>query len=194
MELSHFDKAPPIKKLSGGRRKVAVLLLSAFLVFLFIIFLFLAKALLDTSAIYHGVFIDGKNMGGYTKDRLSSYLEDYYNGIFDGITLTISSDRFERNVNVSDLGIGIDSGTMAQKAYDIGRKGGILERLAKIGRLIRHSEPVELELCYDTDAFNHFLDQICRAVYQEIIPSNIVIMEDQVILCTGISGKEADRQ
>ena len=83
---------------------------------------------------------------------------------------------------------------MIQGAYDLGRTGSLVARLSQIVRLRIKPVSIDLMLDFETDSFNYFLDQTCQAVFQEIIPSNIVILEDSVILCTGISGQEADRE
>lgn len=177
-----------------SKRKLVITFLSAFLILFSILSLLLLRSILNTPTVYHGVIVGGKDGGGYTQKELSSYLEEQYTQVFEDVTLTLFSDRFERNITVSELGIKVDIGAMTQKAYGIAREGSIIERLSKIGRMRIKPISIDLVLDFDTEAFNSLLDKTCQAVYQEIVPSNIVILEDQVILCTGISGQEADRE
>lgn len=196
MELIRNGKAILLsfKKNFPGKQKPALILISVFLLLLCIVFLFYLRLILNTSAVMNGVLVDGRSVGGYTREELSRYLEEHYAGVLDGISLKFTSPHFERNVSLTELGIRADFGAMVQKAYELGRTGNVLERLFKILQLQIKPEQVNLILDFDSEAFYSFLDDICRSVYQEVIPYNIVIMEERVILCTGISGTEADRE
>ncbi len=179
---------------SFGRKKLPVLFLSVLfilVIFVFGIFLYL---LLNSSTIYNGVLIQNENVGGYTKEKLSVHLQNLYAEAFEKIFISVSGRQFERTVMVSEMGINIDIGAMTEKAYSIGREGNFAERLAKIAKLRRKPASIELILNCETENFNDFLDDIRQNTYREIIPSNIVITDDQVILCTGLPGLEVDEE
>ncbi len=196
MEISQFNKSlmPDLSKKLDRRRKFAMIFISAFLVLLSILSLVFLRSLLNAPSLYKGVCIQGQDVGGFTREELTSYLEEYYANVFDDITLTFFSPQFERHVTISELGIGLDIGAMAQKAYELGRSGNLLQRLSQIAKLVRNPVSIGLVFDFDSTAFNSFLDKTYESVFQEIIPTNIVILEDSVILCTGIFGQEADRE
>jgi len=160
---------------------------------LFAVVIFLCL-LLNKTTVYSGVMIQNENVGGLTKEKLSDHLQNIYSKAFDNIFITFSAPQFEKTVMVSQIGLKIDIGAMVEKAFSIGREGNIIERLAKIARLRRNPETVELVLDYSSDKYNEFLDDIRKNTYREIIPPNIFITDNQVTLCTGIPGLEVDEE
>jgi len=160
---------------------------------LFAVIIFLSL-LLNTSKVYNGVMIQNENVGGFTKEKLSEHLQSLYSKAFDNISITFSAPQFEKTIMVSQLGIKIDIGAMTEKAFSIGREGNIIERLAKISKLKRNPETVDLILDCSSEKYNEFMDDIRKNTYREIVPPNIFIMDNQVTLCTGIPGLEVDEE
>ncbi|NLE24022.1 MAG: hypothetical protein GX625_01565 [Clostridiaceae bacterium] len=182
------------EKARYGRKKLSMLFLSFLFILIIFVFGIFLSILLNSSTIYNGVLIQNENVGGYTKEKLSGHLQNLYAKAFDNIFISISGPQFERTVMVSEIGINIDIEAMIEKAYSIGREGNITERLAKIAKLRRSPTSVELILNCETENFNDFLDDIRQNTYREIIPSNIVVTDDQVVLCTGLPGLEVDEE
>ncbi|NLU53120.1 MAG: hypothetical protein GXX10_09710 [Clostridiaceae bacterium] len=193
METNQVEKIHiiPLPK-SLCKRRLAAIIISAFIA-LFLIFI-LFSFMLNNTTVHHGVKIDGKNVGGYTKNELSRYLADYYQQNFSNIALTIKSPSFTRNISLSDLGIKIDIEDMVQKAFAMGRTGNLFQRLYEGLRLIISPVTIELSVDVSSDAFTNYIDRICNDVFREVTPPNLIILEDKVILCTGVSGQEADRE
>lgn len=195
MELEQIIK-PIIISIKNRFRicKPFAIYISAFMALTIIFSVIFSSALLNSSTIYNGVYIGNKNVGGFTKQELLKYLESNYKDILDTINLSIASSNFARNYTAAETGLAIDIDAMVEKAWAQGRTGNKLKRLAAIARLKRN--PVHIELAVDdkTDAFNSFIGQLCKDVFREIIPPNIVILEDRVILYTGMSGQEADEK
>ena len=193
MELTPSEKSHP-KLPIYGKRNIAPLFVSAFLVLFIIVLIIFLRRGFNQSTIYKGVLVEGRDMAGYSRDELYTYLDSHYKNRFDRLALTITSQDFEKIVTVSDLGITIDKDAMVQKAYETGRLGNILQRLFKILRLRIKNETIEMILNWQTEEFAYCLDQTYEEVYREIIPANIVILEDRVMLTTGLPGQEADKE
>ena len=83
---------------------------------------------------------------------------------------------------------------MTERAWAQGRTGSKFERLAAILRLKKYPVSIKLAVDDNTEAFNNFIGQLCKDVFREVIPPNIVILEDRAILYTGVSGQEADEK
>lgn len=195
MEIGESVKASTSSsnKPISRKRRPAIFFISAFSVLLLILALFMLGTVLNYSTIYKGVNIDGADVGGMTREELNVFLQEHYAHVFSNTELTVSCERFENHVALSELGIRINIGAMAQKAYETGRTGNLIERLSKI--ILLPAKPVSIGLIidYETKDFNDFLDRICKSVYQGVIPSNMIIEEEKVTLLTGIPGQEADR-
>ncbi|NLB79025.1 MAG: hypothetical protein GX796_09340 [Clostridiaceae bacterium] len=175
-------------------KRIPILFSSASLVLIIFFFAIILSLVLNSSNIYDGVFIQDKAVGGYTKEELSEYLHDFYSEAFNNTFITFSGPQFERTITISEMGIDIDIDAMTEKAYNIGREGTSIARLAKIAKIKRNPVSVEFILKSESERFNDFLDDIRQNTFREIIPSNIVITENQVILCTGLPGLEIDEE
>jgi len=176
------------------KNKSLMFILSVLLILILFFSVFFLSLLLNTSVVYNGVMIQNENVGGLTKEKLSEHLQNLYSKAFDNIFITFSAPQFEKTVMVSQMGIKIDIQAMVEKALSIGRQGNIIERLAKIARLRRNPETVELILDCSSEKYNEFLDDIRQNTYREIIPPNIIITDSQVTLCTGLPGLEVDEE
>lgn len=195
MDTSRIGKTPhsTVKPLSGKRR-LALVIISILACVVLVSALVFTNAVLHRSTLYQGILVDGKDVGGLTREELFLYLEEYYSNAFEETSLILTSDRFERNITYSELGFRLDIGAMCDKAYEIGRTGSLIERISQIACLRANPQHLELIIDFETEAFNSFLDNICKQVYQEVIPTNIVIYEDKALLLTGMPGQEADRE
>ncbi len=175
-------------------RKSTLIFLSVFLGLLLLVAIISLATTLYSKTIYPNVIMLGTDVGGYSKEKLSSFLETELSTVFSNMELTISDPHFEKTVRISDIGIEIDIEAMVNRAYCTGREGNLLNRIASIMKLKKNSVTVDIIPSGDSAKFNAFLDDICKNTFSEILPSNIVILENQVILCTGIPGREADRE
>ncbi len=189
MNNDQLEKTP--SSLNG--KKHILIFVSAFSILFVLLALAYLTILLNSNTIYKGVQIRGTSVDGFTKEELSAYLEDELASLFVDFYVNLDDPQAARTIKVSDMGLKIDIEAMVQSAYSLGRKGNLLDRLVNIAKI--RSSPVSIDYVIDTETedFNNLLDEICDDVYREIIPTNIVIMEDEVILCTGIPGQQADR-
>ncbi len=194
MDTGQLHKMPnSTPKPLAGKLRLALFLLLFLAGGFLILALVFTSMVINSTSIYKGILVDGKDMGGLTQEELSHYLEEHYSDAFQEASLTLISDHFERNITFSELGIRIDIGAMSARAFEKGRTGTLLERISQIACLRANPQPLELTVDFGTKAFNSFLDDICKQVYKEVVPTNIVIYEDRAMLLTGIPGQEADR-
>lgn len=187
VEKIHIGTSP-----KAGGHKLAAIIISAFLAVFFICSVLLF--VLNSNTVLHGVRVDGKNVGGLTKEELAKYLTDHYQQAFTDAVLTIRSPSFTRNIAASELGIKIDIEDMVRRAYETGRTGNLLQQLCKRVSLIFKPESIDLSIDTGSEEFAGFLDNVCKDVYKEVVPPNLIIFDDKAILCTGVSGQEADRE
>ena len=162
--------------------------------FAFLVILIALTTILYSKTIYPNVIVLNTDVGGYTKEKLSSLLETELSTVFSNMELTFSDPYFEKTVRVSDIGIEIDVDAMVNKAYGVGREGNLFNRIASIMKLKKNPVTIDIIPSGDSEKFEAFIEDICKNTFSEIIPSNILIYDNQAILCTGIPGREADKQ
>lgn len=175
-------------------KKHILFYVSAFFILFVLFALVYLTILLNSDTIYKGVQIRGTAVHGFNKEELSAYLEDELASLFVDLSVNLDDLQSTRTIDVSEMGLKIDIEAMVQQAYSLGRKGNILDRLINIAKIRKSPVTIDFVLDSETEKFNNLLNEICDDVFREIIPTNIVIMEDQVILCTGTSGQQADKE
>lgn len=190
MAADHLDKtSSPV-----NRKKHVLIYISAFLVLLALITVIYTTVLLNSDTIYKGVQIRGKDVHGLTREELFTYLENDLATALGDFHIDLQSYGYRRTVAVSDLGIKVDIAAMADSAYKLGREGSFLSRLINIAKLRKSPVSIDIALDCESGEFNDLLDDVCKNVFREAIPTNIVVMDDKVMLCTGIPGLQTDRE
>lgn len=190
MDDNHLDKTPS----QVYRKNLVLISISAFLVLLMVAAFIYLAVLMNSNTIYKGVQIRGTDVHGLTRDELFSYLENEMSTLLNGFNINLQSQSFSRTAAASDLGIKVDIAAMTDSAYKLGREGSPLDRVIKMLKLRRSPVSIDLAIDCESEPFEKLLDDICKSVFREVVPTNIVIMEDKVILCTGIPGQQADRE
>ncbi|MDP9478220.1 MAG: hypothetical protein M3R38_21485, partial [Actinomycetota bacterium] len=79
--------------------------------------------------VYRGVEVAGVPLGGETPEGARRTLEEHASGMEDGIRLTGPGGGFV--LNREEIGFRLDAAASAEKAYGVGRRGGIATRLGE---------------------------------------------------------------
>lgn len=175
-------------------KKSVLICISVFLIVLAVAAIVYLASVLNSDTIYQGVQVRGTDVHGLTRDELHDLLETEFSNLLRNFKVDLYTPEYSRTVYASDLDLKVDISAMADNAYALGRKGSYLDRLVEIAKL--RKTPVSLDMIVDfsSDEFSELLDDVCRSVFREVIPTNIVITDEQAILCTGIPGQQADRE
>lgn len=175
-------------------KKSVLICISVFLIVLAVAAIVYLASVLNSDTIYQGVQVRGTDVHSLTRDELHDLLETEFSNLLRNFKVDLYTPEYSRTVYASDLDLKVDISAMADNAYALGRKGSYLDRLVEIAKL--RKTPVSLDMIVDfsSDEFSELLDDVCRSVFREVIPTNIVITDEQAILCTGIPGQQADQE
>lgn len=124
----------PIKKLNVAHlSKVSFwFLLGAILGFFFFTsFLYFTYRTSYNNRIYEGVFIDGIDFGGKSKDEVRIYFAKK-NTHFKNTFINLTSKDTIATISASQIGFGYDDNLIAQQAYSMGRSNDILSNMSII--------------------------------------------------------------
>lgn len=188
LSLPKWKKPGPIKNkwLIPGiiGAVLLVLLLAAILV---------SNSILTIPTVYSGVYIDGVPMGGKTQDEVMTSLKDRYQPLMSRMSFTLFDDAYEKTFTLTELGITLDMEGMQKKAFEAGRTGPFTSRLMEISRLRKYPLTIPLEFRYDQDKLDTILEDINRLCSKEVTVPKVVIEGDTVVLQTGLSGLQVDK-
>ncbi|SDF57020.1 VanW family protein [Sporolituus thermophilus] len=144
------------------------------MLFLLIIFLFTAvsfgatnAAFMVTQNIYHGVTVEGIPVGGLTvqeaERRLSTHFGERLK--YPLIELLYENNKWEITANQIDFSI--DAASLAREAYQIGRRGGILQQLRERYLAIYHSYSVPLAMSYNHEKLQSVVIKIAKEMNRD---------------------------
>jgi len=155
---------------------------------------YLVRSILDNPNVYHGVFIDGQNVGGMSPSELRGFIRDRYENCLDSAQVIFFTEDFEKAISYKELGISVNLKSMEEQALKVGREGFFAGRLLQISRLKKN--PVRIPLALETDEaqLDTAIEDLNRYVKKDVTVPKVVIEGDQVTLCAGGSGWEVDKE
>ncbi len=106
---------------------------------LLVVIIVVCAVVLSSNKIYSGVYIDGVDFGGKTKEQArdimlkqshSTFATDSSGAIITGVTLSIDDEQL--TLSTDEVKLSFVDETAIDRAYEIGRKGSIFNRLGDI--------------------------------------------------------------
>ena len=127
----------------------------------------------NAGEIYRGVEVAGTPVGGKTPEEARSLLERRLaEDMPEEITLTGAGEDFA--LGSQELGIAFDPSSTLQRAYEVGRTGGIGERLSQRLAASLGGVGVGAEVNYETTVVRDAVETLAQSVNRE--PSNATLL------------------
>lgn len=105
----------------------------------------------NAGAIYRGVEVAGMDMGGKTPEEAREVLDGHASGVLQEVRLSGGPEE-ELVLTAEEAGVSFDAPGTADRAYAVGREGGILERLGERLRAAWGTVSVRPSADYDREA------------------------------------------
>jgi vancomycin resistance protein YoaR len=161
---------------------------------LFLLFLLTANLLFSafySNRILPRVTMNGLPLEGLTIDEATSVIGKAITFPDTGLILLTTGDK-TWSVTPAQLGIYLDPRSSAQAAYAIGRKGGLLDILAKRVSSFTSTSEVFPTFIYDQKASVAFLQQIASQINQPIREASLNLNGTDVVVTQGQPGIQLD--
>ena len=147
----------------------------------------------EQQTIYEGIYLDGVDVGGLTKEEAEEAYEKYIDGIGD-LNLTFETSVGSYSTTLDEIGVFVSAKEAVEQAYNYGRQGNILNRYKDIKAL----EKEEVVLVADKEISTKKLKEKLEKETGEIVtsPKNATIAREngEFIIYDGESGQEIDAQ
>jgi vancomycin resistance protein YoaR len=131
-------------------------------------------AFLTSDTIYHGVKVEGINLGGQNRQEAEKLVASALRANLNKkISLIYKSQTWTSSI--AELGGKIDTRATVQKAYDIGRKGSFVYRIGNIIRAWQGHIDIAPVYSFCEDNLRNKLRQIARSIDQEPINARLVL-------------------
>lgn len=106
--------------------------------------------------IRRNVFVEDKNIGGYDRKRFSDFVESYRKDVFSKkVFLNIGGT--EIIVLPKHLGLDLDSDSLWEKVYLVGREKGVWQRFVSWLNFSKGTQNVPLDTFIDIEQFSQFV-------------------------------------
>lgn len=144
----------------------------------------------NAGVIANGVWLDGLDVSGMTKDEAQKAYEQYIDGAED-LTFTLSDRIGSHAVTLEDLGFSVSIEDAVEQAYSYGKSGNILSRYKEITGLKEKPAVLIPEKTIDEEKMDQILDDAwdmkCSAEN-----ASIKRVDGKFIIYDGVTGVDID--
>lgn len=161
---------------------------------LFLVFLIAANLLFSafySNRILPGVSMSGIPLEGLTIDQAAAVIGKTISFPDKGVILLMAGDK-SWSVSPAQLGIYLDPQSSAKAAFGVGRKGSLLNILAKRLSSFTSTSEVFPTFIYDQKASVSVLEQIAAQINQPIREASISLNGTDVVVTQGQPGIQLD--
>lgn len=162
-------------KQSGTGRKVAGAVLISIILLATIL---AADYLLQEGKIYRGVSVAGIPVGGKTPEEAKQIIESHTTGTLKSIEFSGAGER--ATLSSAELGIYFNVDSTVQRAYDVGRRGGIQERLSDRVNSTIGAAQVAPDVEYNTGVAKAAIESLAGKLNREPKDASVSVVNGKV--------------
>lgn len=145
------------------------------LFFLIIIMLFSSvsmiaanTAFMVTNEIYQGVSVGNIHVGGLSAEQAQQKINTFFKEKTENSPLIIAKYKDQQwTISAQDIDISIKADDLAERAFNIGRTGNIINRLQERYLAIHQGHNLPLTVQYNQDKLQSILANIAKSINQE---------------------------
>lgn len=146
---------------------------------------------LNSNIIAKGVFVNGINLSGLTKQQAITLLQKNLE-VPDDIEINLRYGEKQYKMVSSDFGLKYDFEKIADDAYKIGREGNTLERIRTIYDVERHGKYLLYYPSWDSSKIINFLKIASMDINRNPIDAKIHIINGSIQITNDIEGLKVD--
>ena len=140
--------------------------------------------------IYPGVSVGGVPLGGKTSEEAQGILEEHTRRSLDEIELGGGAKEF--TISASRLGVEFDARTAVERAYAVGRQGGVLKRTKERLEATLGTVSAPLEVDHNRERLREGLANIADALEVEPAEAEFKLIGNKVYVTPSRTGQHVD--
>lgn len=156
------------------------------LIIIFVVFVISTTAiisfLLYKDTIHDGVTIENLDVSGLSAIEAQVKIKNHFDQVIKEGKIHFTYDDQAWDVYVKDIGFTYDYINSVNKAYDIGRKGNILERVQQIFSLYGNPYNIELESSFDHSKVDEIVQNMQKKIDKPPKNASIVRKNGQFVI------------
>lgn len=147
------------------------------------------KAEESDAYIYEGVYLDGVNVGGLTKEEAQKLYEEYIDSEKESkIIFSCEDNSYE--VTLEEIGLSVSIEDAVEEAYAYGRRGNLLKRYKEIQELETESAVVVPEKTIDEEALTKLLEEDTEDLVVGAENASLEIKNGEIVIIPEVIGKQ----
>lgn len=177
----------------SNKRNVILIILAVFILLMLLTTSVFAYMTLQNDRVYKGVYIGSENVSGMSIQELKQLLDNKYQAAIDSLDITLKTEKSELKASYPELDVHYGTGTAAQNAYAIGRRGNIFERLYDITQAGIKSIVLDMPLSFDEGKLDSFVSRFYDMTFIKVKEGSFLITDSNVTMRSGRHGENIDK-
>ena len=128
---------------------------------------------------YPGVFVDGIDLGGMTREEAIALFGDRQQQTSDAFSLVVQSGERKWRITSGEVPMTFDAQTVLEAAYNVGRYGTLEERLAAIDDAAQNGVSFTTGFSYDRAAIDKLVDIIADSLEYDATDATLAAFDVQ---------------
>ncbi len=183
-------------KAGVNTRKILIITLVTIIVISLLSTVYFCYRVFSYDRIYTGVYINNHHVGGMLPSEALNMLEKKYQEKADSLSINLKCNGYSEVIRFKDIKVSYNLKETVDRAFEIGRKGNLLERAKSILNAYNNEIHLDLDLSYDQAKLDQKIDKLFKKVHVKVKEPDLIIREasEEVILVTGHHGVSFDRK
>lgn len=154
----------------------------------------LSYNILNKPNIYSGVKVENIDIGSLNEKQAREFLENNLDKDLAKKEITLKVDDYERKINYNDLGIIYDYDTAIDKAYKVGREGGMVDKLKEIYEVSKNGTNIDLEIVKNNRKIQQLSNQINEELHKDSKSATIKYSNGNFLVTESSLGQSVDTE
>lgn len=146
------------------------------------------KEIVEVDTIYDNIYINGINLGGYTKEEAYIMIEEHVLNTAKNKTIKLVNGDNTYEYSFDHFGINADIETAIEHAYEQARNGTIRERFEEINNLKENPYEIDIEFNFDIDNIQDVIRPLEENVYTSPVNAIMTRNNNQFTVIEGTNG------
>jgi vancomycin resistance protein YoaR len=150
-------------------------------------------SVINYDRVYSGVFVNGFNAGGLTREELTKSLNTNYSESIKGKEIVLKYKNKDEKIPLSELDFKYQIENAVENAYAFARSGNIFKRVYDVFKTSKDKKIIEMAYTYNKGKMEKAIEKLNINLSNPVKNHELQFLKDKVILKTGHSGESIDK-
>ncbi len=149
------------------KRQVILLIVGAIIVTMIVAMLTLTIFIFREDLIYSNIYIEEMDVGGLSKEEALNKISRRYDQQVKDININLFLNEYRKEISYQDIELTYLYGEALEKAYSVGRQGGLVNRLRDIYIAGKQGRNIYLQSHYNEELLDTIIGEIDSEISRE---------------------------